>query len=243
LSGVNAINNETNENILDVHDYSDNKRFINKTYYCNYSNRSIEDVAINFEPYRENKRDLATKLFIFVREKIIFGGDRWKVKASETLNKGYGACYNKNLLLIALLRYHGIPAKLCANPMPKHFNKAPMGFGYVTVSTPFYHCFTKLFIDGKWIDIDPTFDKRTYDTFFAPLGVDWDVEWDSYNDMLLYKGLPIGPPKIYDDIDEALNKNLNSHFLFRWEPEFLLSMWLSLGNSMMWKKTNKQPDR
>lgn len=178
---------------------------------------------------------------LFVRESIVFGGDRWKVKASETLEKGYGACYNKNLLLIALLRYHGVPSKLCANPMQKDFNKAPMGFGYITVSTPFYHCFTKVLIEDKWIDIDPTFDRNTYNTFFAPLKVVWNIDWDSYNNMLLYKGSVVGPAEVYDDIDKSLAKNLNSHFLFRYEPESLVAFWLSIGNSMMWKKTKKYP--
>ncbi len=125
--------------------------------------------------------------------------------------------------------------------MRKDFNKAAMGFGYLTVSTPFYHCFTRVQIDGNWVDIDPTFDKHTYNTFFAPLKVDWNVDWDGFNDMLLYKGSEIGAPEIFNDIDRALEKNMNSHFLFRWKPEFLLSLWLSMGNSMMWKQTKKPP--
>ncbi len=207
-----------------------------ETYYCDFSNIDIKKTAKSFLKYKQNTRELVTKTFLFVRDEIVFGGDRWKVKASETLNKGYGACYNKNLLFVALLRCLGIPAQLCANPMAKDFNKAAIGFGHITMSTPFYHCFTKVLIDEKWIDIDPTVDKNTYNTFFGPLNVDWDVDWDGYNDMLLFKGSTIGKPKIFNDIDSGLNKNLNSHFLFKYEPEFILSSWLSSGNSMMWKK-------
>ncbi len=217
---------------------------LTETDYCDYSNDEIKKVAKNFLKYKQNRRELVTKMFLFVRDGIIFGGDRWKVKASETLNKGYGACYNKNLLLVALLRYHGIPSKLCANPMAKDFNKAAIGSGYITMSTPFYHCFTKVLIDENWVDIDPTLDKTTYDTFFAPLNIDWSVDWDGYSNMRLYnKEAIIGDSKIFLDIDSVLKKNLDSHFVFRYEPEFFISFWMSYGNSMMWKKTKNPPSK
>ncbi len=241
MNEFNTLSCNSNEIHLNEDNLNDSKTDLMKTYYCDYASEGIEKVAKNFLIYKQDTRKLVTKIFLFVRDRIVFGGDLWKVKASETLKKRYGACYNKNLLLIALLRHHGIPSKLCANPMPKDFNKAPMGFGYVTVSTPFYHCFTKVLIDGKWVDIDPTFDKNTYNTFFAPLNVNWSIDWDGFNNMLLYKGKAMGNPTIYYDIDSALEKNLNSHFLFRFEPEFLLSFWLFFGNSMMWKKTKNQP--
>ncbi len=213
-----------------------------ETDYCDYSNDEIKKVAKNFLKYKQNKRELVTKIFLFVRDDIIFGGDRWKVKASDTLKKGYGACYNKNLLLVALLRYHGIPSQLCANPMSKDFNKAAIGSGHITMSTPFYHCFTKVLIKEKWVNVDPTLDKKTYNTFFASLNVDWHVDWDGYSDMRLYNiETIIGEPKIYDDIDSALKTNLNSHFLFRYETEFLISFWMFFGNFKMWKQTKNSP--
>ena len=241
MNNIHALNSKSDETHSVENDFNVESSDLMETYYCDFSNKEIEKVARKFLEYKQNTRELVTKTFMFVREKIIFGGDRWKVKASETLKNGYGACYSKNLLLIALLRYHGVPSKLCANPMPKDFNKGPMGFGHITASTPFYHCFTKVLIDGKWGDIDPTLDKNTYNTFFAPLNVGWNIDWDGYSDMLLWKGIAIGDPKIYDDIDSALERNLNSHFLFRYEPEFLLSFWLSMGNSMMWKQTKNSP--
>lgn len=217
--------------------------YLKETYYCDFSNKGIVNAAKKFLGHKENTQKLVSEILLFVREKVIFGGDFWKTKASETLNKGYGACYNKNLLLVALLRYHGLPSKFCANPMSKYFNKAVMGLGYLPVSTPFYHCFTKVFIESEWINIDPTLDKNTYKTFFAPLDVDWQIDWDGCNDMLLYnKETIIGDPKIYDDIDSALDKNLNSHFLFKNEPDFLVSLWLHLGNLKLWKKTGRQPE-
>jgi transglutaminase-like putative cysteine protease len=70
--------------------------------------------------------------------------------------------------MIALFRYYNIPLRLKANPMKNDFMRPAMGAAYLTVSSPFYHCFTEAYLDGRWIAIDPTLDKNTYNTFFLP---------------------------------------------------------------------------
>ncbi len=240
MSNFQTLNNKHENGFMVENDFDTQSNDLKETFYCNFSNKEIEGAAKKFLEYKENTRELIKKIFLFVREQVIFGGDRWKVKASETLNKGYGACYNKNLLLIAMLRYHGIPSQLCANPMAKDFNKEAIGIAHIAMSTPYYHCFTKVQIDEAWVDIDPTLDEKTYKTFFEPMNIDWNVDWDGYSNMQLYKNESvIGDPTIYTDIDSNLNKNLNSHFLMKNEPEFIISLWMSLGNSMMWKQKGK----
>ena len=210
---------------------------LKETFYCNYSHPMIQKKAVDFKRFQSDESTLIKNIFLFVRDGIVFGGDRWRVKASETLNKGYGACYNKNLLFIALLRSFGIQAKLMANPMRKDFMKPAMGIAYLTVSNPFMHCFTEICLNNRWISVDPTLDERTYQAFFAPLQKSWGIDWDGHSDMVLYENSIVGPSKYYLNIDEELQKNLNSHFLFRHEPDFILSTWLSIGNNMMWKPT------
>ena len=39
------------------------------------------------------------------------------------------------------------------------------------------------------------------------------------------------------DIDRALIFHLKSHFLFKDESQFILDLWLKLGNKKMWRKT------
>ena len=184
----------------------------------------------------KDPNELTKDIFMFVRDKIIFGGDHWQVKASETLKKGYGACWNKNLLMIALLRYYKIPSRLKANPVKNDFMKSAMGAAYLTVSNPFYHCFTEVYLDGRWIAVDSTLDKNTYDTFFMPRNVDWEIDWNGTSDMQLYTESIVGPAVLYSDIDRALIFNLDSHFLFKYESRFILNLWLKIGNKKMWRK-------
>lgn len=49
----------------------------------------------------------------------------------------------------------------------------------------FYHCFTRLLMDGRWVSIDPTLDRTNCDTFFQPAGVTWSIDWDRRSDILL----------------------------------------------------------
>ncbi|MCP4021196.1 MAG: transglutaminase family protein [Desulfobacteraceae bacterium] len=160
----------------------------------------------------------------------------WKVKASDTLKKKYGVCYNKNLLFIAILRARGIACILCANPMARTFVKPATGAAHRTISNPFNHCFTKVMSGEKWIALDPTLDKKTYDTFFKPLGVGWGIDWNEKGMPPLYEESILGPCKEFHDIDKALNANLDSWFIFKYEPDFLLRFWLWMGNLTMWKK-------
>jgi hypothetical protein len=211
--------------------------YLTETIYCDYLHPAIQDKASEFKAYEDNKLSLIKTIFHFVRDGIVFGGDLWKTKASETLNKGYGACYNKNLLLIALLRSFGIPTKYKANPMKNSFMKPAIGSAHITVSSPFMHCFTEVNINGSWVAIDPTLDKLTYDTFFSPLNTSWGINWDGKSDMLLYVDSIMGEAIYYKDIDKALEANLGSHFMFKGEPEFDLSNYLSTGNKIMWNQT------
>jgi len=210
-----------------------------ETTYCDYSHPAIAELSNKFLRDSTDIHDLIEKVFLFVRDTIIFGGDHWQVKASETLLKGYGACYNKNLLMISLLRAAKVRSKLMGNPLRNSFTKPSVGPLYVFFSDPFYHCFSNVLIDGNWVSIDPTLDRMTYETFFKPAGVTWQIDWDRTNDMLLYSESVAGKPREYNNIDEALNKNLDSYFLFKHEPKFICSIWLNMGNKTMWKNTQK----
>ena len=213
-----------------------NVNHLKETYFCDYNHIAIRNTANDFAKTLKDPIELTKSIFMHVRDAIIFGGDHWQLKASETLEKGYGACWNKNLLLIALLRFYKIPSRLKANPMKNDFMKPAMGAAYLTVSNPFYHCFTEVYLDGRWIAIDPTLDKNTYSTFFTPRNVKWGIDWNGIDDMLLYTGSIMGPAESYTDIDQALIFNLNSHFLFKYESRFILDLWLKLGNKKMWRK-------
>lgn len=213
-----------------------------QTHFCDHAHPTIMQRARAMARTASDATDLVRHVFLFVRDQIVFGGDHWRTTASCTLRKGYGACFNKNLLMISLLRALQIPATLMGNPLRNTFTRPCVGWASVFFSNPFYHCFTRVSVKGRWVDLDPTLDRGTYDVFYKPAGVAWSIDWDGRGDMLLYTESLTGPPRAFTDIDQALNRNLESYFLFRGEPGWLLHAWLRFGNWKMWRKTGRRPD-
>ncbi len=214
-------------------------KYVDPTYYCNYDHESIQALSTEIAQDTDDTLDFIKKSFLYVRDKIRFGGYIWKVKASETLQKKFGPCYGKNNLFIAILRNQGIPCRLFANPMKRTFTKPSVGAPHIFFSNPFFHCFTKVNYNGEWIDLDPTLDKDNYETFYKPMGVNWDIDWNPNGMVPLYSESIMGDSISLDNIDKALNTNLNSWFMFKHEPTFLLKLWLWIGNTTMWGKIDK----
>ena len=123
--------------------------------------------------------------------------------------------------------------------MKRTFAKPSVGPAHIFFSNPFFHCFTKVNYNGQWIDLDPTLDKDNYETFFKPLGVNWGIDWNPNGMGPIYSESIVGESVSYDDIDKALNANLNSWYLFKHEPNFLIKPWLWMGNKTMWGKIDK----
>ncbi|MFC1886803.1 transglutaminase family protein [Thermodesulfobacteriota bacterium] len=216
----------------------DNKH-VKPTYYCNHNHSIIQSLSAELAEDTDDTIDFIKKAFFYVRDTIRFGGDIWKVKASETLQMKFGPCFGKNTLFMAILRNQGIACTLSANPMKRTFAKPSVGTAHIFFSNPFFHCFTKVNYNGQWIDLDPTLDKDNYEIFFKPLGVNWDIDWNPNGIGPIYSESIVGESVSYDDIDKALNANLNSWYLFKHEPNFLVKPWLWLGNKMMWGKIDK----
>lgn len=217
-----------------------NEKHLQSTRYCDHSHPSIQTLSRALTQRTEDDLHFIKKAFFHVRDEIRFGADIWKVKASDTLKKCYGACYNKNLLFMAILRSQGIPCVLGANPMSRKFTKPNAGFAHLLISNPFYHCFTRVCFREKWIHLDPTLDKDNYETFFKPLEKSWDIDWNRKGMTPLYSESIIGEPIEIKDIDAELTSNLNSWFIFKHEPDFLLKFWLWAGNRTMWEKIDKK---
>ena len=65
MDNIYALNKKSNDESYDLVE----------TYYCDFSNIEIKKAAKDFLEHKENTRELVTKIFLFVRDKIIFGGD------------------------------------------------------------------------------------------------------------------------------------------------------------------------
>ena len=95
----------TKQNLYEERDGINNFNYVKETYFCDYNHEAIQSIANDFAQASKNSIELTKTIFMFVRDKIIFGGEYWQMKASETLERSYGVFWHKNLLLIMMLRY------------------------------------------------------------------------------------------------------------------------------------------
>jgi len=129
-------------------------------------------------------REKALRLFLFVRDEIpyslyMISVFREDFTASRVLAWGKGYCVQKAVLLAALARAAGIPARLAFARIRNH--KAPAKIVALTGTNIFpRHGYTQLFLEGTWVSVAPTFDS----TLCAKIGVPV-VEWDGHTDATL----------------------------------------------------------
>ena len=70
-----------------MNNFNDSKHYnyLKETYFCDYNHISIRSFANDLHEALKDPIELINNFFMFVRDKIISGGDHWQVKASQTL--------------------------------------------------------------------------------------------------------------------------------------------------------------
>jgi transglutaminase-like putative cysteine protease len=148
----------------------------------------IREKALWLTEGKESDRERAIALYYFVRDSIrhepyAAGFELTDYIASGTLQKGYGFCTHKSILLVALARAAGIPARIGFADIRDHllsykFRKMIGGNNLLI-----YHGYAELRIDGRWVHASPAVDAEACrQSGFVP------VEFDGAND---YRDSPV----------------------------------------------------
>jgi transglutaminase-like putative cysteine protease len=207
------------------------------TRYCDFNHPAIQAMAEQLAQESGTPYRLALNTFTWVRDNIPFGFDFIKVKASNTLQKGFGACFNKSLLMLALLRANGIPARFCSVPVSRWFMKPYAGLQCALINNPFHHCLVHINLDGKWSFAEPALDQATYNALFKPLGIKWGIDWNQDRQDRLYLEHLKGEPKIHYDIDEIIDRNVENALL----PAPIVRFFSNSVNRKAWAKVGINP--
>lgn len=158
------------------------KPFLEPTEYCDFNHPEIQKIAKEFKEKYPGQKELAVKLFYFVRDSILYRVGLWQKKASETLAEGKGTCTNKANLFISLLRACGIPAGYNVMKVKgrEYFGPVALNTFSNRISEKSVHIYSSVFLNGKWIKCDCSDDKEfsRNTSYFNPQSnlVDWDGE-------------------------------------------------------------------
>jgi hypothetical protein len=96
-------------------------------------------------------QEKAVAIHDFVKS-LPFGcvADYSALKASDVLKLGYGDCFTKGMLMVALLRCAGIPARLRFVSLPVHFLRGVIDAEEATIM----HAMAEVLLEDHWIVTD-----------------------------------------------------------------------------------------
>jgi transglutaminase-like putative cysteine protease len=158
------------------------ENYLKCTEIIDCDTESVREKAIETTKGLKTDKEKAIALFYFVRDKIKHNAytplyDPSRYKASSTLKAGDGMCQNKAILLVALARAVGIPARLGLVDVEDHQLSESFKQMIGGVNTMPLHGFAELYIDGRWVHASPAYDLATCQKKgFIP------VEFDGVND-------------------------------------------------------------
>ncbi len=106
----------------------------------------------------------AVALYRFVRDEINYNAYTFKAEphtfsASYCLQQGESYCIPKAVLLGALCRAKGIPARLGLADVRNHL-ASPQFLEYLQSDVFVMHGYIDLYLNGKWVKATPAFDRR-----------------------------------------------------------------------------------
>lgn len=204
---------------------------IQETVFCDFNHTAVSNLAKKLAEDETDTGKITQAVFKHVRDNIRFGFDLVQVKASQTLEKGYGACWNKALLMVALLRANQVPARLVFNPVQREFMKPVMGEACQTLPDTINHCFAQVHLDSDWVCVDATLDAATYEKLFLHSGVAWGIDWNGTEDLRLYTESIVGPVECIEDIDAAIQQDVGNVI----PPPSEAELFFGSVNQQMWQ--------
>lgn len=148
-------------------------------------------------------------LFEFVRDSIDEGCCDSYI-ASGVLETGRGACYHKSILLSALCRAAGIPARIAFDEV--RADSVPSLSTGETIDAKFLHGITEIYVNGQWLKYDGTGNAKRWNMWFNqwlktdPIAIDLPLPFSAKHDVL------------FPSVGKLIVKRTDYHF-FDWGEE------------------------
>lgn len=158
------------------------EEYLKPTSVIDSDSRLIMETANELIKDQGDVADKAKSLFYFVRDQVKFSmyvdielAENYR--ASTTLERREGYCVMKAVLLTALARAAGIPARLAFADLTNHM----LPQKYVEMqgnNSVIYHGFAELYLNGKWVKTTPAFDIDMCERY-GIIPTDFDGETDA----------------------------------------------------------------
>ena len=141
------------------------ERYLKCTYTIDCEEKSVKEKAQMLAIGQETVLERAKATFYFVRDKIKYNPyvplyTLEDNKASVTLSRGEGYCVQKAILLAALARASGIPARLGFVDIRNYILTKKLADAMRGKNLFIYHGYVSFYLNGKWVKATPAFDLK-----------------------------------------------------------------------------------
>jgi hypothetical protein len=124
---------------------------------ADFDHKLVKQTASRLAFDTKSPREVLERIFLFVRDDIQFAfppeGDF--VKASQTIERGYGQCNTKGILFLALCKACDIPARIHFSQITKEIQRGFFtGIAYWLMPNKLTHSWIEVKIDDQWHSID-----------------------------------------------------------------------------------------
>lgn len=165
---------------------SETTSFLEPTAFLDSDHEDVRAFTADTVGEATTDREKATRLFAAVRDWVWYdpytvSEDPAHYKASHVLGAGRAYCVPKAVLLTAVCRAAGIPARLGFADVRNHLQtetlRARMGGTDLFV----YHGYSAILINGRWLKATPAFNSELCARFGVP-----PVEFDGEHHALMH---------------------------------------------------------
>lgn len=156
------------------------------TFVIDSDSEVIKEKATLLTEKHKSQREKAKELFYSVRDEIkynFFPSVRSieDCRASKTLQRGEGFCIQKAVVLTALARAVGIPARLGFADIRNHL-LPKKHIETIGTNVLLYHGYSELWLNNKWVKATPAFDIEMCNKFDIK-----PVEFDGVTDAVFHE--------------------------------------------------------
>lgn len=173
-------------NATNNHDAEELKVYTQSTYFMDYDTPEVAKFAETRCDSGDSDQQKAVKLYYAVRDEIRydpydFKDERANFKASSVIRKMSGYCVAKALLLAAVARYHGIPARLGFADVKNHLSTSRLR-ALMQTDVFVYHGYVELLLNNQWVKATPAFNLTLCTHFNVK-----PLEFDGLHDSLFHE--------------------------------------------------------
>ena len=155
---------------------------LSPTVFLDSDNPSVQRFASDAIGDAASPKERAIRLFYAVREQIPYDPyaavlEADAMRASAVIAKGKGFCVAKAILLAAVLRAIGIPARLGFADVTNHLATRRL-LELLRTDVFVFHGYAEVLLDDRWVKATPAFHSRLCARFGVP-ALDFDGEHDA----------------------------------------------------------------